>query len=312
MHKCLITGGAGFIGSNLAEKMVELGYDVIVLDNLNGGKLSNLKDIINRITFIKCDIRDKDSLRKLFRGIDYVIHLAAISSTAYSSAHPEETNEVNIAGTINVLAAAAENKVKRLVFASSAAVYGNAVGLPKKESSISQPVSPYGKAKLMCEHLCRLFYETFGLKSIILRFFNVYGPKASSSSPYSGVISIFISKLLSKKRPVILGDGNQTRDFVYVEDVIRAIIASLNSPNKKIINSPINIATGKSASVNKMLKLLCVLLKQNVKPLHKEHRKGDIKHSLASITKARKEIKYRPRYSLEEGLKKTLNWLMSN
>lgn len=309
MTKCLITGGAGFIGSNLAEKLVKLGYQVIVVDNLSSGKISNLKDIMDRITFIKCDVRDKDALGKIFRGIDHVIHLAAISSTAYSTAHPKETNEVNIGGTVNVLSAAAANNIKKIVFSSSAAVYGDTAGLPKKESSIPQPISPYGEAKLVCEYLCGVFHKTFGLKSIILRFFNVYGPKQDPSSPYSGVISIFIAKLLNKRRPVIFGDGEQSRDFVYVDDATQAIITSLNSTNKNMIDSPINIATGKGISLNKMLGSLTALLNIKVDPLYKERRKGDIKHSFASIAKAKKELRYVPEVPLHEGLQKTLNWL---
>jgi nucleoside-diphosphate-sugar epimerase len=311
MPKCVITGGAGFIGSNLAEKLVRLGYKVTVIDDLSNGKPENLNNVMDSITFIKGDIRNAKLMNKAMRGADHVIHLAAVTSVPYSIEHPKETEDVNIKGTLNALSAATKNKVRRFIFASSAAVYGDLPGLPKVETSRTRPLSPYADTKLRGESLCRQFADKHKLGTVILRFFNVFGPKQDPRSPYSGVISIFISKISGRERPVIFGSGEQSRDFIYIDDLTDAIVSAMRIKNKKVIGSTFNLATGKKTTLNKLINILGKLFKYKVTPVFKARRKGDIMHSLAGIAKAKRELKFKPKTPLTYGLKDTVKWVRS-
>jgi nucleoside-diphosphate-sugar epimerase len=311
MPKTIITGGAGFIGSNLAEKLAKLGHKVTIVDNLSNGKLINLKKVKNKIKFIKGDIRNAKFLNKAFSNADNVVHLAAITSVPYSIKHPKETIAVNLKGTMNVLSSAKKNNIKRVIFASSAAVYGDLPGLPKKETSKLKPQSPYAVTKLKSEALCREFTRRFKLDTVIFRFFNVFGPKQDPGSPYSGVISIFISKFASRETPVIFGNGEQSRDFIYIDDLTDALVQALNTNNKRIFGQVFNLANGKKTTLNKLISILSKIFKYKVAPMYKGRRAGDIKHSLASISKARKELKFKPKATLEYGLKKTIEWIRS-
>lgn len=298
-EKYVITGGAGFIGSNLAEKLSK-DNDVLVIDDLSAGKMENLGCL--DVRFVKGDLTDPRLLKEAFSGASCVFHQAAIASVKKSVEDPSRTNAVGIDGTLNVLIAARDAGVSRVVQASSAAVYGSSLQLPKKEDMLPEPMSPYAVSKLAAEHYARVFQELYGLKTVSLRYFNVFGPKQDPYSEYSGVISRFISALLHDEQPVIYGDGEQTRDFVYVADVVSAnILASRGAPGVY------NIACAKSISLNTLAKVIGKILAKEVRPRYESARAGDIKHSLADISRA-KRIGYSPKYSLEEALIETIQW----
>ncbi|MCD6573706.1 MAG: SDR family oxidoreductase [Thermoplasmata archaeon] len=300
--KVVVTGGAGFIGSHLAEELVE-NNEVIVIDNLSTGKLENIKHLMDneKIIFKKGDIRDLDFLKKEFEGADYIFHQAAIVSVPFSIKNPFLTNEVNVSGTLNVLMAAKENSVKKVVYASSCAVYGNNPNLPLKEEMLPMPLSPYAVSKLTGEYYCQVFTDMYGLPAISLRYFNVYGPRQDASSPYAAVVPKFIERVKNNKPPIIYGDGKQTRDFIYVKDIVRANIMAAESMATGIFN----IASGKAISIEELAyKIIEIARKnKNIKPLYEKPSPGDVRYSMADITKARKELNFRPEYSLKEGLK---------
>jgi len=299
-EKVVITGGAGFIGSNLAAALSP-DNDVAVIDDLSAGRAGNLSGL--DVQFIRGSINDLDLLKDAFCGASCVFHQAAIASVRRSVEDPALTNRVGIDGTLNVLIAARDAGVPRLVQASSAAVYGSSPSLPKREDMIPEPLSPYAVSKLAAEHYATVFHELYGLKAVSLRYFNVFGPRQDPSSEYSGVISRFISALLAGERPVIYGDGEQTRDFVYVADVVRAnILAERAQPGIY------NIACGRSISLNALLKAICEILGRDVSPLYMAARPGDIRHSLADISRS-KEMGYSPVFDLHRGLRDTLKWL---
>lgn len=298
-EKFVITGGAGFIGSSLAE-CLSRDNDVLVIDDLSTGKMENLAGM--DVRFLKASLTDLALLKKAFEGATCVFHQAAIASVKKSVQDPLRTNAVGIDGTLNVLVAARDAGVGHVVQASSAAVYGSSPQLPKKEDMLPEPMSPYAVSKLTAEHYARVFQELYGLKTVSLRYFNVFGPRQDPSSEYSGVISRFISALLSDEQPVIYGDGEQTRDFVYVNDVVSAnILASHAAPGVY------NIASAKSISLNTLIAVIGKILGKEVVPRHEPVRAGDIRHSLADISRA-KVIGYAPRYDLEEALLETANW----
>lgn len=303
MSKYVITGGAGFIGSNLAE---ELSKDnvVVVVDDLSSGKRENLLGIDARL--IVGSITDRGILRKAFEDADCVFHLGAIASVQRSVEDPLLVNEINLSGTLNVLTASRDAGLRRVVFASTAAVYGASPQLPKREDMRPDPRSPYAVAKLGGEHYASVFQELYGLETVSLRFFNVFGPRQDPSSEYSGVISRFISAVLRDQQPVIYGDGEQTRDFVFVQDVVRACILASQSRGKGIFN----VARGESTSLNQLLKALAEITGREVRPRYARARAGDIRHSLADISKAR-EIGYVPEVSVEEGLRRTMEWFLA-
>ncbi len=298
--KVIITGGAGFIGSNLAEALAG-DREVVVVDDLSSGKKENLRDIDARL--IEGSITDLELLRNAFDGATCVFHLGAIASVQRSVEDPLLVNEVNLNGTLSVLAAARDAGVQRVVFASTAAVYGASPKLPKREDMNPDPRSPYAVAKLGGEHYASVFQELYGLETVALRFFNVFGPRQDPSSEYSGVISRFISAVLKGEQPVIYGDGEQTRDFVFVQDVVRACMLA----SKSHATGVFNVARGESTSLNQLLKVLGRITGRDVLPRYAKARSGDIRHSLADVSKA-KAIGYSPEYAVEEGLKKTVEW----
>ncbi len=314
--KILVTGGAGFIGSHIVEELVNLGHEVIVFDNFSTGKLKNLKSVKNKIEIIHGDISKKnDVFSAVTRDIDYIFHEAALVSVVESIKNPHKCWRTNITGTIHVLNAAKKHNVKKIIFASSASVYGNDPKIPKKESMKTYPASPYAESKLMAEESFKKYEKHFHTKCLCLRYFNVYGPRQDPKSPYSGVISKFIDRMLEDKPPIIFGDGLQTRDFVYVKDIVRANILAMETENH---NRIINIGTGKQTSLLDLIETLNRILNINyekhpeLKPIYKPERKGDVKYSYADITLARHLLKYEPKTKLEEGLRKTIEWIKEN
>jgi len=299
----VITGGAGFIGSNLAEQLIA-DNKITIIDDLSTGSLDNIASIKNKrnLTFVLGSILNGDLLEKRFHGIDVVFHEAAIPSVARSVDDPLTTNEVNIQGTLNVLIAAKNQKVGKLVFASSSAVYGDTVILPNKEHAHPNLQSPYALTKLTGEYYCQIFNRLYGLSTICLRYFNVYGPRQNPNSEYAAVIPLFISNILNNNPPVIYGDGNQTRDFIFIKDVIQANILAAESEATGVFN----IGAGHSTTVNELAKVIISILGRDLHPIYKEARPGDIRNSLADIDLAR-SFGYNPRYSLENGLSETIH-----
>jgi len=307
MAKFLITGGVGFIGSNIAHRLVKNKHKVRVLDNFLTGKKENLTEIWNKVEVIKGDIRDKKLVNKTVKGVDFVLHQAALIYVRESLENPGETNEVNINGTLNLLEAAQKEKVKRLIFASSGgAIYDESTKLPFKESSPVLPQSPYGISKLTGEYYCRFFSKVRSLETVILRYFNVFGPQQNLDSPYAAVIPKFIRLMLAGKRPTIYGDGNQSRDFVYVDNVVEANLLAcfVKDLDKRIFN----IASGRQVTVNQLVEILNKLMVKNIKAKYGPAVKGEVRFSQADITLAKKHLGYSPKISFEEGLKETINW----
>jgi UDP-glucose 4-epimerase len=300
--KIVITGGAGFIGSNLAYDLADENT-VIIVDDLSTGRIENLVNLIYKknIMLIKGSILDRQLMEKTLSGVDYVFHQAAIQSIPRSIKDPLSTNEVNITGTLNVLVAAKKNNVKKVVFASSSSVYGDNRKSPKTEDMNPNSQSPYALTKLVGENYCRIFNKVYGLSTICLRYFNVYGPLQNPNSEYTAVVPSFISRILQNEQPIIYGDGNQTRDFTFVQDAIRANIIAAESQTTGVVN----IGSGCSITINELAKTITGILGVNVQPLHEEPRIGDIRDSLADITLAR-TIGYEPLYNLEDGLRETI------
>ena len=302
--RVLVTGGAGFIGSHIVDRLVAEGVEVVVLDNLYTGRLENVKQHIGKkgLHFVRGDVRDFRLVRDLARDVDAIIHQAALVSVPESFKDPVLTNDVNVCGTLNLLRASVDSDVRRFVYASSCAVYGNAEKMPIKENSLPRPVSPYGVSKLAAENYVRVFHEAFGLETVCLRFFNVYGPRQVYSD-YSGVITQFMNRLEKNLPLVIFGDGQQTRDFVHVQDIVEANILALK--NEGVAGETFNIATGVATTINQLANVLLEATnKTQLKTVHSEPRKGDIKHSAADISKAIKKLHYNSKISLREGLEK--------
>lgn len=297
--KVVVTGGAGFIGSNIVRAICEEN-DVTVIDNMSTGRRKNLLGVEGRIRLVECDINDIEMLGREFESADYVLHQAALPSVQRSVIDPLTTNRSNIDGTLAVLVAARDCGVRRVVFASSSAVYGDSPELPKRESSIPRPMSPYAVTKLVGEQYCRVFYEIYGLECVSLRYFNVFGPGQDPASEYAAVIPKFIDAVLSGSRPVVYGDGEQTRDFVYVDDVVRANILACLSPGAPGL--AINIGTGCATSLNRLLDAMGRVLKREIRPIYTEPRPGDVRDSVADISLAREVLGYIPEYGLEDGL----------
>jgi len=301
----LVTGGAGFIGSHLAEALVARGQTVRVVDNLAGGKRSNL-DHVAGIDFVEGDVAEPSVAHEVVRGVDYVLHQAAIPSVPRSVKDPLGSNRANVTGTLNVLVAARDAQVKRLVFAGSSSAYGNAATLPKREDMISDPLSPYALQKVVGEQYCRMFTQLYGLETVSIRYFNVFGPRQDPSSPYSGVISLFSTALLSGQRPTIYGDGEQTRDFTYVANVVDGVLRACEAPN--VSGEIINVATGGRISLNELLRVMNRIVGSNQQAIYADPRTGDVRDSQADIAKARTLLGYEPTVDLEEGLRRTLDW----
>jgi UDP-glucose 4-epimerase len=298
----LITGGCGFIGSNLAENLSENNI-IKIMDNLVSGKTANVSGLKN-IKVVKADVRDFPAVQNALKGVDLVFHEASNVFVQKSLEEPQYDAENNIIGTINILEACRKNDVKRIVYASSCAVYGDPKELPINEKHPCGPKSPYGASKKAVENYCRLYNELYGIETVSLRYFNVYGPRQDPSSPYSGVISIFIKNILNNKQLFIYGDGNQTRDFVNIKDVVDANI--LSALSKNAVGKSINIGTGKQTSLNELVGVLKKITNKNVKAIYKSTRPGDIKHSAADISSAKKILEFSPKISLENGLRELL------
>lgn len=310
--RTLVTGGAGFIGSHLVDRLMKEDCEVVVLDDFSAGKVENVQHHLGgqRFHLVKGDIRNLEDVRKAVRGVDVVFHLAAVVNVPLSIEDPLLVNDVNVRGTLNLLEASLKEDVQRFVYVSSCAVYGEAHYLPIKEEHPIRPLSPYGISKLTAEHYCRIFHKVHGLKTVCLRFFNVYGPR-QSEGPYSGVITQFISRLRRGKPPTIYGDGKQTRDFLFVRDAVEANILVLESQH--CVGETINIGTGKSTTINELAKVLMKMFgATTVKPEYAPSRVGDIRDSYADIGKAERILGYKPRFGLEEGIKRFLQGLGVN
>ncbi len=304
-EKVVITGGAGFIGSHLAGELARRSYQVIILDDLSTGKKENIEPLLNRenVEFIQGSITDLPLLQKLFQDVHYVFHHAAIPSIRRSIENPQASHEVNVTGTLNVLLAAAENSVKKVIYASSSSVYGDIPSFPKREDMMPHPRSPYAVAKLAGEYYCHAFYQAYELPTVCLRYFNVYGPRQEPGSQYAAVIPRFIRRVSEGSPPIIFGDGEQTRDFTFVKDTVEAnILAAENE-----LTGVFNIGKGKSTSINQLGKLVIELVGNRVEPIHQEARLGDIRHSLGDISKV-KAFGYEPKYGLKAGLAETIRW----
>ena len=299
----LVTGGAGFIGSNLAEELSKK-HEVIIIDDLSTGRVENVEDL--DVELVQGSITDPDLLRANFRGVDYVFHQAALPSVQRSVEDPVNTNDVNVGGTLNVLVAARDADVKKVIYASSSSVYGDTPELPKREDMKPDPKSPYAVAKLTGEYYCRVFNEIYGLKTAALRYFNVYGPRQDPSSEYAAVIPKFVNRVMAGEPPTIYGDGEQTRDFTFVRDVVQANVLAMESDATGVFN----VATGTRISINDLAGMVMEIIGNRVDCVHEVARAGDVRDSLGDISRASAGFGYAPRYRMEEGLKETIGWFM--
>jgi len=303
----LVTGGAGFIGSHIAQALVGQGARVRIIDNLSTGYEANLDEIGGDIDFIRASITDPDALKRALQNVELVFHEAAIPSVPRSVKQPVETHDASVNGTFQLLLAARDSRVRRLVYAASSSVYGDQKESPKHESLRPDPLSPYAVAKLVGEYYCQVFARTYGLETVCLRYFNVFGPRQDPGSPYSGVISRFILALETGEPPVIYGDGEQTRDFTYVANAVEANLRAAEAPGAS--GSVFNIANGQSVSINQVLEVLQGLTgRRDIAIDYSDPRVGDIRDSLADLSAAKTVLGYRPRIGLEEGLRLTLDW----
>ncbi len=308
--KALITGGAGFIGSHIAERFVTENHSVRVYDNLTSGKRENLDGFGKDVELVKGDVRDLAKLEQAAAGCEVIFHQAAVVSVPYSVEHPQETHDVNIQGTLNVLMAARKAGVRRVVFACSAAVYGEEPTLPKRETMAAEPVSPYGVEKITSEYYLQVWSKLYSLETVSLRYFNVFGPRQDPRSPYSGVISIFVDKALKGEQPQIFGDGSQSRDFVYIANVVDANHRAAMRPG--ISGRAYNVACGERTTLNDLLRIIGRVVGKEISPKYRETRAGDIKDSLADITRARDELGYAPKVGVEEGLRNLIAHIESS
>lgn len=310
MEKFLVTGGAGFIGSNICIKLVKQGCFVRVVDNLLTGKKSNLAAVVDKIEFIEADMGEAQVARRAMQGIDVVLHEGALSSVPRSVDDPAATHRHCVDATFTLLMAARDAKVKRFVYAASSSAYGDTPTLPKTETMSVNPLSPYAAAKLMGEYYCSVFYKVFGLETISLRYFNVFGPQQDPTSQYAAVIPAFVTSILKDKPPIVYGDGEQSRDFTYVENVVEANLLAAKAKQTK--GEVINIACGEAVTVNAIIKMINDIFGKKIKPEYLPARKGDVKHSLADISLAKKLIGYKPAVPFKEGLKKAIEWYREN
>jgi UDP-N-acetylglucosamine/UDP-N-acetyl-alpha-D-glucosaminouronate 4-epimerase len=310
--RILVTGGAGFIGANLVERLLkeERVQAVRVLDNLSTGSADNVEHLMAspKFEFVQGDIRDHSACMKACEGMHVISHQAALGSVPRSIKDPITTNEVNIGGTLNVFMAAKENNIKRIVYAASSSTYGDHQDLPKKENYIGKPLSPYAVTKYVNELYADVFSRLYGLEFIGLRYFNVFGPRQNPKGPYAAVVPLFVEALLKGKALVINGDGKHGRDFTYIGNVVQANILSLFTNNKEAVNQVYNIAYGQQTSLLQLAQYLTTISGFAVEPMHAPERPGDVKHSLADISKAKQLLGYDPEVSVEEGLRKTFEW----
>lgn len=310
MKKFLITGGAGFIGSNITRKLVEQGCSVTVLDNLLTGKKSNLADCFDKIEFIEADMGDPAVAAKAVKNVDVVLHQGALPSVPKSVDDPVATNRHCVDATVTMLIAARDAGVKRFVYAASSSAYGDAPTLPKVETMPSIPLSPYAVAKLAGENYCTAFFKCYGFETISLRYFNVFGPYQDPASQYAAVIPAFVTSILKDEPPTIYGDGEQSRDFSYIDNVVEANLLAARA--SKTAGEIINIACGESITVNQIIEMINEIVGKNVKPIYTDPRPGDVKHSLADISLAQKTIGYKSVISFKAGLEKAIDWYSKN
>ncbi len=307
-EKVLVTGGCGFIGSHICERLLEKNYSVRILDNLSYGKMENISAIAKDIEFIKGDLRNIKEVEKACNGIDYISHQGALRSVPLSMEHPAEFFETNCSGTANLLETAKKNNVKRIVFASSSSVYGMAKKFPVKESDELNPISPYAMTKVVGEKYMKLYNEVFGLETISLRYFNVFGDRQDPNSQYSGVIPLFAKKILKGKSPLIFGNGKQSRDFTYVSNVAEANIKALKA-KKEACGKAFNVSAGKTTSLLEVVNKLNKILGTKISPKFAENRKGDVYKTMGSPENAKKFLNFEITESFDSGLKKTVEWL---
>jgi len=302
----LVTGGAGFIGSHLVEALVAQGKRVRVLDDFSTGDRDNLDAVINRIELIEADVTDTEAVRRAVKGCEVVYHQAALASVPRSVANPIATHRACVDGTLNVLLAARDGGVRRVVYAASSSAYGNSARLPKSEADPTAPLSPYAAAKLASEHYCAAFSEVYGLETVRLRYFNVFGPRQTPDSPYAAVIPLFLKALTAGQSPLIHGDGEQSRDFTFVADVVQANLRAAEAPG--VAGQVYNVACGQRTSLLELVMILNSLLGTDVQPTHGPARPGDVKHSQADIARAKADLGYRPTTDMYTGLSRCLEW----
>jgi nucleoside-diphosphate-sugar epimerase len=302
----LVTGGAGFIGSHLSERLIREGHSVRVLDDFSSGKIENLESVRDKVEIIRGDVRDINLVREAMDGVEVVFHQAAIGSVPRSVADPLATHEANITGTLNVLMAARDAGVRRVIYASSSSVYGEGAQLPKREDMMPQPLSPYALSKLAGEYYCAVFYRVYGLESVSLRYFNIFGPRQDPTSQYAAVIPRFIAALIEGQPPIIYGDGMQSRDFTYVENAVEANLLAAEA--RGVAGRAFNVACGNRYTLLELLDRLKRIIGCRVEPLHEAPRPGDIRHSQASIEAAKAALGYRVAVDFDEGLRRTVEW----
>lgn len=309
MPKFLVTGGAGFIGSNIAEALESRGEEVVVLDDLSTGHEANMESFISGVTFINGDIRDAETCARALEGVDYVLHQAALASVPRSIEDPVLVNDVNVNGTINMLEQSRLAGVKGFVYAASSSAYGDSEMLPKHEGMLPRPLSPYAVSKLTGEYYCSVFSTVYGLPTMSLRYFNVFGPRQDPASQYAAVVPIFISKLIDGERPTIYGDGEQSRDFTHVSNVVEANLLAARSASSA--GQMVNIACGTRYTLNDLYSRIRTLTSSDLEPLYEDPRQGDVKHSQADVERARELLGFSCGVSFEEGLEKTVEWYRS-
>ena len=312
MAKYLITGGAGFVGCNLARYILDKGHDVVVLDNFATGKRENLTEIAERIELIEGDIRDRDTVDRAIDGCSAIFHEAALGSVPRSMEDPVSSHDVNVNGTVMILEAARAAGIKRVVFAASSSAYGDRKESPKHEGMVPLPISPYAANKVSCEVYMQAYAAAYGMETVCLRYFNVFGPHQDPAGAYAAVIPVFVSRLLAGEGPAVFGDGEQSRDFCYIENVCNANWLAANAPAEACSGKVMNIACNARTSLNEILDLLKELLGTDVEAIYQGERAGDVKHSLADVSLAREAIGYEPKVFFEEGLRNAIDWYREN
>ena len=307
MATYLITGIAGFIGSSLARAVLAQGDNVRGVDNFSTGKRGNIEELLSRIDFQEADLLDLDAMKAACRGADFILHQAAIPSVPKSVLDPLGSNRANVDGTVNILIAARDAKVKRVVYAASSSAYGDTPTLPKQEEMTPNPISPYAVAKLASEYYMKSFFRCYGLETVCLRYFNIFGPRQDPTSPYSGVLAKFITSMLNGEQPTIFGDGSQSRDFTYIDNTVSANLLACKAP-ASAVGQVFNVATGHRIDLNETFRVLKKITGYSGDMKYAQERAGDVKHSLADISKAQQYLGYKPLVYFEEGLKKTVDW----
>lgn len=308
MNRSVVTGGAGFIGSSLVRALLARGHQVDVIDNLSSGTLDNLEEVADQITVYEYDLNDYKRIAPVIAGAHRVFHLAAVASVPKSIREPAVSHDTNVNGTFNVLLAASEGKAGRVLFAASSAAYGDSPETPKLETHLPRPKSPYASQKVLGEYYMSNFAECFGLETVSLRFFNVFGPRQDPTSPYSGVLSIFMSCLLDKRSPTIYGDGNQSRDFIYVDDIISILLSASEARADVVSGQVYNAGNGDRYTVNQVWDLLQKISGTSIEAKYASAREGDVRDSQADISRAVRDLGYKQQFSVEDGLRRTLDW----